>query len=79
MNNLNLNTLIDFNTESFISGAVEFIILNHRYIQDIEGAAVACVEAGLNLELHGGNFVRGAFDWLKDAVTEKKLPVSFII
>lgn len=50
------------------SGALEFIILNHRYIKNIQDTAVACASAGVNLELHAGNFARGVFDWLKKAV-----------
>lgn len=52
---------------------MEFIIVNHRYIEDIEDAAVACVKAGLNLELHAGSYARGAFDWLKYAIADGKL------
>lgn len=55
------------------SGAVEFMILNHRYIENIEDAAVASVEAGLNLELHPGGYARGVFDWLKQAVYDGKI------
>lgn len=61
------------------SGAVEFLIVNHRYIQNIEEAAVACVEAGLNLELHAGSYARGAFDWLKYAVADGKLSKELVI
>ncbi|KAL4233159.1 hypothetical protein ACF0H5_007844 [Mactra antiquata] len=61
------------------AAAVEFIILNHRYIQNIEAAAIACVKAGLNLELHGGHFARGAFDWLKQAVTKGNISKDIIV
>lgn len=60
------------------AGAVEFLILNHRYIQNIEDAAVACVEAGLNLELHADSYARGAFDWLKDALKDGKISETLL-
>lgn len=52
------------------SGALEFLILNHRYVDDIIDAAVVSVKAGVNLELHASQFGTGVFDWLKDAVEE---------
>ncbi|XP_045197551.2 uncharacterized protein LOC123552173 [Mercenaria mercenaria] len=61
------------------SGAVEFLIINHHYIENITDAAVACVKAGLNLELHAGNYARGAFDWLKYAVADGKLSKKTIV
>ncbi|XP_060596940.1 uncharacterized protein LOC132750886 [Ruditapes philippinarum] len=61
------------------SGAVEFLIVNHRYIENIEDAAVACVKAGLNLELHPGSYARGAFDWLKYAIADGKLSKDLIL
>ena len=36
-------------------GALEFIILNHRYINNTLDTAVACVKAGCNLELSANN------------------------
>ena len=34
---------------------------------------MACVNAGLNLELHPGGYARGAFDWLKYAIDDGTL------
>ncbi|XP_052811525.1 uncharacterized protein LOC128239100 [Mya arenaria] len=55
------------------SGALEFIILNHRYTLNIEDAAVMSVTAGVNLELHAGQLERGVFDWLNEAVSDGKV------
>lgn len=51
-------------------GALEFIIFNHRYRDNIMDTAVTCAEAGVNLELHPESYTRGVFDWLKYAVEE---------
>ena len=55
------------------SGALEFIILNHHYIDNIQKTAVVCAKAGVNLELHAGQYARGVFDWLKDAEYQKQI------
>ena len=54
------------------AGALEFIILNHRYIENIQDTAVACANAGVNLELHA-DYARGVFDWLKNAVYDGQI------
>ena len=36
-------------------GALEFIILNHHYINNPLDTAVACLKAGCNLELSANN------------------------
>lgn len=56
-----------------VLGAIEFIILDHRYVDSILEAARISVEAGVNLELHAGQFALGVFDWLQQAVEEKLL------
>ena len=55
------------------SGALEFILLNHHYMDNIQDTAVACAIAGVNLELHAGGYARGVFDWLKNAVNEGQI------
>lgn len=55
------------------SGALEFILLNHHYMDNIQDTAVACANAGVNLELHAGGYARGVFDWLKNAVNEGQI------
>ena len=36
----------------------------------LEDAALVSVKAGVNLELHAGQFATGVYDWLKDAVDD---------
>ena len=55
------------------SGALEFILLNHRYLTNIQDTAVTCANAGVNLELHAGGFARGVFDWLGKAVKDGQI------
>ncbi|KAK3097189.1 hypothetical protein FSP39_007295 [Pinctada imbricata] len=60
-------------------GAVEFILLWHYYTKDEVSTALACVEAGLNLELSPPNFDYQIMSALTQAHTEGKISKDLLI
>ncbi|KAH3736107.1 hypothetical protein DPMN_042668, partial [Dreissena polymorpha] len=65
-------------SDSGKSCALEFMILNHKFTLSLEDAAVYSVLAGVNLELHAGQYARGVFDWLTNAVKDGKISEALL-